>query len=219
MFVSEAALWSWEFCLPPPPPFPWAGKNKCMLRQLQRKPSSSEEEHQISGRQKAPSVQRLRIPGKLFTTVGTAGPPGSAPSALTQGLALKRRLYSWALMLGGHWILPWNSYQFCLWICALLTCHPPSHCPATPAPTGELCLGLGRKEGSGMQAPHWKLWGAPQAPVRGCTCPLTWVSMTLNVFFKVGFLVRKSGPELTSVANLPLFFFSPKPQCIVVYVS
>ena len=28
-----------------------------------------------------------------------------------------------------------------------------------------------------------------------------------------------SGPELTSVANLPLFFPSPKPQCIIVYSS
>ena len=42
-------------------------------------------------------------------------------------------------------------------------------------------------------------------------------------FFKVpgffSFLVRKIGPELTSVAKLPLSFFSPKPQYIVVYRS
>ena len=36
-------------------------------------------------------------------------------------------------------------------------------------------------------------------------------------FFKVGFLMRKIGPELTPIANLPLFFSSPKPQYIVVY--
>ena len=35
------------------------------------------------------------------------------------------------------------------------------------------------------------------------------------------FLVRKIGPELTSVANLPLFFFpfSPNTQYMVVYLS
>ena len=39
-------------------------------------------------------------------------------------------------------------------------------------------------------------------------------------YFKVCFLVRKMGPELTSIANLPLFFLlSPKPQCVVVYPS
>ena len=42
-------------------------------------------------------------------------------------------------------------------------------------------------------------------------------SIPIGFFF---FLVRKIGPELTSVANLPLFFFfSPKPQYIVVYSS
>ena len=43
----------------------------------------------------------------------------------------------------------------------------------------------------------------------------------LTFFFYVCFLVRKIGPELTSVANLPLFSFfsSPKPQHIAVYPS
>ena len=38
-------------------------------------------------------------------------------------------------------------------------------------------------------------------------------------FYKVCFLVRKMGPELTSVANLSLLPFSPKSQYTVVYPS
>ena len=40
------------------------------------------------------------------------------------------------------------------------------------------------------------------------------------VGFLKDFLVREIVPELTSVANIPLFFFSsPKPQYVVVYPS
>ena len=43
--------------------------------------------------------------------------------------------------------------------------------------------------------------------------------LTLGLIFLICFLVRKIGPELTSVASLPLFFlFSSKPQYIVVYL-
>ena len=48
-----------------------------------------------------------------------------------------------------------------------------------------------------------------------CVCwPL--VFLFFLCFF---FLVRKIGPELTSVANLPLFIFSPKSQYTAVYYS
>ena len=47
-----------------------------------------------------------------------------------------------------------------------------------------------------------------------------WLSSFLffGVFFFFCFLVRKIGPEVTSVTNLPLFF-SPKPQYMVVHPS
>lgn len=42
---------------------------------------------------------------------------------------------------------------------------------------------------------------------------LTLLNPPLTLFFWLG----KSRPELTPVANLPLFFSSPKPQYVVVY--
>ena len=49
--------------------------------------------------------------------------------------------------------------------------------------------------------------------------PLELKSFFFFFLFLIHFLVRKIGPELTSVSNLALLFFSPKPQYIIVHPS
>lgn len=169
--VSEwgSISWSWELCLPPQPQFPWACEsNRCVLRQLQKTPSSSRE-HQISGGQKALSEKTLGMLGKLLTMAGSTGLPMCAPRAHKQDLALERD--------SALWISPWNSSQLYSWICVLqvksdlvgwwrmhrglrtsahlLSCLPgqdlshllprlPPHCPVMLPPPGDLARGLWR---------------------------------------------------------------------------